>query len=146
MVAKASVADLSQRRLRDCLGSRFHIFASTAPAFGVAIMKNPFIAGGAAACLAVGGAGSANAANPNVPLFSPYALMNVDPDENRQSGYNRQPAHGMAEGHAPYVHGGLSIAPARRSYLSSHAGHTQLSLSELGVTASFGYGDDTGMR
>jgi len=109
-------------------------------------MKNRFIAGAAAACLAAGAAGSANAANPNVPSFSPYALMNVDPDGNRQSGYNRQPAQGMVEGRAPYVHGGLSIAPARRSYLSGHAGHTQLSLSELGVTASYGYGDDTGMR
>jgi hypothetical protein len=78
-------------------------------------MKNLFIVGAAAAFLAAGVTGSANAANPNVPASSPYALMNVDPYKNADHGfgYERRLDSGMVEGRAAYVDH-LSIVPSHR--------------------------------
>ena len=79
-------------------------------------MKNLFIVGAAAAYLAAGPTGSANAANPNVPASSPYALMNVDPHKNADHGFGYQPRpdSGVVEGRAAYVDSGLSNAPTHR--------------------------------
>jgi hypothetical protein len=109
-----------------------------------AIMKNVFIVGAAVCYLAA--AGSANAANPNVPAFSPYALMNVDPyNADGGPGRERRSESGMVEGRAAYVGGVFGRVSARRPRLSDRERYSQLSLSDLGVTASYGYGDDTGM-
>lgn len=51
-------------------------------------MRNILLAGTAGLLLAIGAAGVANAANPNVPTYSPYSLMYVPgsvPDIERTS-------------------------------------------------------------
>ena len=65
-------------------------------------MRKMFLIGTAAALGAVSGV--AHAANPNVPSYSPYALMDVAPSGT--------PALGMGENRAAYVDVGNGAAAA----------------------------------
>jgi hypothetical protein len=65
-------------------------------------MRKVLLIGTVAALGAV--AGAAYAANPNVPSYSPYALMDVAP--------SAMPAFGMGENRAAYVDVGYGAAAA----------------------------------
>ena len=66
-------------------------------------MRKMMLLTGAALALGVI-AGAAQAANPNVPSYSPYALMDVAP--------SAMPSLGMGENRAAYVDTGYSAAAA----------------------------------
>jgi hypothetical protein len=83
-------------------------------------MRNALMAGTAGLFIVLGAAGTANAANPNVPTYSPYTLMNVPgsvPEAARTSKpvFLADQTYGddrgdMAEGRAAYVDDG-SLRP-----------------------------------
>jgi hypothetical protein len=94
-------------------------------------MSNLLVAGLAAVFLVTGAGGSADAANPNVPQSSPYALLDAD----------SSPWQGptpLVEGRAAYVHGDLSEAPSHRR-MAAHGGdivvHTSRSYLDPGTSA-----------
>jgi hypothetical protein len=105
-------------------------------------MRNSFIAGAAAVYLAASAVGNANAANPNVPQSSPYAMMNVDAVQNRDAG--PRSASRMVEGRAAYIDGNLSVVPSHR-HIASRGGdiivHTRRSYLDPGTSAAVGTED-----
>ncbi|WP_158816726.1 hypothetical protein [Methylocapsa sp. S129] len=75
-------------------------------------MRNLLLAGTAGLFLTIGAVGAANAANPNVPTYSPYTLLDVPgsvpevtPTSNPVWAYNRD-GGGMTEGRSAYEDNG----------------------------------------
>jgi hypothetical protein len=64
-------------------------------------MRNLLLAGTAGLLLSVGAAGAANAANPNVPGWSPYSIMAYDAPPPPPPMYH--PGRRMSEARAAYV-------------------------------------------
>jgi hypothetical protein len=116
-------------------------------------MRNLFVIGNAGALLAAGAAGTANAANANVPASSPYALMDVAPQSGPNSGhgypnrgfrFDRRSHAGMVEGRAAYVDGVPGIASSHRHIVSRGGDivvHTGRSYLDPGTTAEVGTED-----
>jgi hypothetical protein len=74
-------------------------------------MRNLLMAGTAAGLMLFGTIGAANASNPNVPSWSPYALMSVSPapahnnysDSQGGYGYDQGSGDGVIEGRSAYI-------------------------------------------
>ena len=94
----------------------------------------------------LGGVG-ANAANPNVPASSPYALMNVAPWSASSRDYRDDRASEAiadAEGRAAYVDRAPQFVPSSRHLVSRGADvivHTRRSYLDPGTTAEIGTED-----
>lgn len=111
-------------------------------------MRNWIIAGLGGVLLA-GGVGAANAANPNVPSWSPYAIgtYQAGPPASVPGrpayGDEQAPGSTMVEGRAAYVDPGLNESPHARS--ASRGGdivvHTGRSYLDPGTSAEVGTED-----
>jgi hypothetical protein len=93
-------------------------------------MRNLLLAGTAGLLLTFGAAGAANAANPNVPASSPYALTDVGP-QTRPPGY-ADPNYGY-DGDPGYVEG-------RAAYVDPDSGYDDTGYVDPG----YGYGYPAG--